>query len=381
MPPSASPTLRRALVSLAQASAIEHVRKRAESSRLRARERITTLLDRAGLEPSAYPALLRFFQEGARVTLNFHPDRPTADGLTVIERLLSEGQYRSQFVTGISNGSRTAFAGGERDLWETALFGGAYHDPRAPVDERPRYGGLDVMCHADGACPRFGSCYFELRPHMVSSCTFTWGDSYVGPEHVGTIDTFEPLLAALLDSVEATGEALGVQGLDISSLPSLLSSVQDPARREPAERAPGRALDAYIEAQIHSDIDLSRDVRALIIDPAFEGTPTGEQLRLLSAKHGIALQSHPGFVLATSEVPPDFRGPRMVPLAARLDESFARVRGELDAVVVGRAAQSLFREPEAWRDWGTAEETLQHLKQMWHVLVRYGHPRSQRCCG
>jgi Protein of unknown function (DUF3626) len=366
------------VASPAQTNALEHVRKRADSSRAHARERITALLSRVGLEPSIYPALLRLCQESARVTLNFHPDRPTADGLTVVEKLLSEGQYRSQFVTGISNGSRTAFAGGERDLWEAALFGGAYHEPRAPVDERPRYGGLDVMGHADGACPRFGSCYFELHAHMVSRCTFTWGDSHVGAEHVGTIDSFEPVLAALLESVEATGEALGVTGLDVSSLSSLLASVQDPARRGSANRSPGRALDAYIEAQIHSEIDLSRDVKALFIDPAFEGTPTGEQLHSLCAKHGIALWSHPGFVLAASEVPDDFRGPRLVPLAARLEERFARASGELDAFVVGRAAQSLFCDPEAWSDWGTAEEALQHLKQMWHVLVRYGHPRSQR---
>ncbi len=367
------------MASPAQTNALEYVRRRADSARVRARERITALFDRAGLGPPVYPALLRLFQESARVTLNFHPDRPAVDGLTVVEKLLVEGHYRSQFVTGLSNGSRTAFAGGERDLWETALFGGAYHEPRALVDERPRYGGLDVMEHVDGACPRFGSCYFVLHPHMVSRCSFTWGDSHAGPEHVGTIDVFEPVLAALLESVEATGEALGVGGLDVSSLPSFLSSLRDPARRDLAERSPGRALDAYIEAQIHSDIDLSRDVKALVIDPAFEGTSTGEHLHSLGAKHGIVLEAHPGFVLATSEVPPDFRGSRMVPLAARLDERFARVGGELDAFVIGRAAWSLAREPEAWCEWGTVEETLQHLKQMWHVLVRYGQARSQRC--
>jgi hypothetical protein len=46
----------------------------------------------------------------------------------------------------------------------------------------------------------------------------------------------------------------------------------------------------------------------------------------------------------------------------------------LDAAVIGRAAASLHQDPEAWRDWGRREDALQHLKQLWHVLVHYGSP-------
>jgi hypothetical protein len=374
------------VISPAQTNALQHVRTRAEAARAGVRAKIHDILERSGLGQPDYEAIVRFFREDARVTLNFHPDRPVTDGLTVAEKLLSDGLYRSQFVTRISNGGRTAFAGGDRDIWERTLFGGAYQVPGVNDDERPKYGGLDVMQHAEGACPRFGSCYFDLRPHMVSRCTFTWGDTFAlaqagvlaGSEQVGTIDAFDPVLAALFESVEMTGEALGATGLDVRSLANLLTSAEHTRRRDPAERSVRRALDTYIEAQVHSDIDLSRDVEALVIDPAFDGTTTGEQLRGLCAKHGITLQSHPGFVLAASEVPPDFRGPRMVPLAARLSERFAQARGELDAAVIGCAAQSLHRDPAAWRDWGTFEETLQELKQMWHVLVRYGHARARR---
>jgi hypothetical protein len=358
------------VISRAQTRALDQVKRRAEAARGDARARIAAALARSGEGEQASRAIERHLRERARVTLNFHPDRVGAEGHTVVEGLLAEGQYRSQFVTGISNGSRTAFAGGDRDRWEQTLFEGAYHDGPAPADERPKYGGLDVMGHADGACPRFGSCYFELRPHVLSRCTFTWGDSHAGPEHVGTIEVVEPLIAALLESVAATGEALGVAGLDVASLAARLAGGLDAA-----PRPVGRALDAYIEAQIHGEIDLSRDVAALIVDPAFEATPTGEQLRALAAKHGLALSSHPGFVLAPAEVPADFRGPRMVPLAGRLDERFARQRGELDAAVIGRAARDLHDDPASWGDWAPAEDALQHLKQIWHVLVRFGRAR------
>jgi hypothetical protein len=46
----------------------------------------------------------------------------------------------------------------------------------------------------------------------------------------------------------------------------------------------------------------------------------------------------------------------------------------VDAPTIGRAAASLTRAPRAWQDWDTPEATLQHLKQLWHVLVRSGRP-------
>ncbi|WP_433619087.1 DUF3626 domain-containing protein [Paenibacillus cellulositrophicus] len=38
------------------------------------------------------------------------------------------------------------------------------------------------------------------------------------------------------------------------------------------------------------------------------------------------------------------------------------------------AAASLHNHPEEWQDWGSYDETLQHIKQLWHVLVRFGSP-------
>jgi Protein of unknown function (DUF3626) len=333
----------------AQSAALRHMRSRAEAACADAK--IASQLHRLALARSDYDALLRRLREQARVTLNFHPDRPLADGRTVIEKLLVDGTYESQFVTRISNGSRTAFEGGDRDAWEKTLFGGAYHQGGASAHERPKYGGLNVMRYADGACPRFGSCHFVLRPAVALRCSYSWGDSYMHPPHVGTHDAIEPVAAALLESLDAPIAPLALI---------------------PAKGSVGRALDSYIEAQIHGRIELSCDVEALVADPAFDDTATGEALRALCERHGLALERHPGFVLATPAVPSDFRGPRMPDLAARVDDRFARMHGELDAVAIGRAAQSLHRDPEGWSDWGTVDETLQHLKQLWHVLVRYG---------
>jgi hypothetical protein len=76
-----------------------------------------------------------------RVTLNFHPDR-LCRGLLVLDAMGRDGQYRSQFETGTSNGGLTAFRGGARWEWESRIFGSAYDDA-APA-ERPKYGSTEL---------------------------------------------------------------------------------------------------------------------------------------------------------------------------------------------------------------------------------------------
>ncbi|MEB9897169.1 DUF3626 domain-containing protein [Bacillus cereus] len=89
--------------------------------------------------------------ESARVTVNFHPDRLFADGLLVVEGLLRDGVYRSQFETGVTSASPTAYSGGDR--WERRLFGGAYHPAGVAHRERPKYGALNLMQHPHGGAP------------------------------------------------------------------------------------------------------------------------------------------------------------------------------------------------------------------------------------
>ncbi len=48
--------------------------------------------------------------------------------------------------------------------------------------------------------------------------------------------------------------------------------------------------------------------------------------------------------------------------------------GLVDAAVIGAAEATLYSRPDLWQDWGSHEETLQRLKQLWHVVVHYGIP-------
>jgi hypothetical protein len=128
-------------------------------------------------------------------------------------------------------------------------------------------------------------------------------------------------------------------------------------------------MNHYIEAQVHGELRLARDVERLVADPSFKETATGACLEAICAKYGLVLSWHAGFSLALDDVPSDFRGPTMPSLARRI-----AVGDRVDPSLIGPAVMDLKRRPEAWSDRGTPAEALQELQRLWHVLVRYGEP-------
>jgi Protein of unknown function (DUF3626) len=105
----------------ANRAALAAVRGRAAAEREERLRRIERALAGTGVE--ALPLLVEFGRQGA-LTLNFHPDRLIDGGRSVAQALLEDATYRGQFETRISNGGLTAYPGGDRDVWEDALFGG-----------------------------------------------------------------------------------------------------------------------------------------------------------------------------------------------------------------------------------------------------------------
>src|SRR5687767_2228240 len=124
-------------------AAVDVVRKRAWRARDEGLARWGQLVDAARFgDIDAWASRLA---AAGRVTLNFHPDRVTRSATTVSAGLLDDGRYRSQWVTGISNGSRSAVAGGERQRFERALFDGTYDMADPARHEFPVYGALDLL--------------------------------------------------------------------------------------------------------------------------------------------------------------------------------------------------------------------------------------------
>jgi hypothetical protein len=370
----------------AQLAAWHHVETSVGKRQGEALAAVLRTLGSYGCSAKMYDAVADAIRRHARVIVHFHPDRIGIKTSTVAEALLTDGQYRSQFETGLSSGSLTAFPGGLRDTWENSLFGGAYHRPGVSLNERPKYGALELVRYPDGPWPRFGSCYMVLK-QVVSwrtSFTFSGSEQPDAANRLGTIDQIAAVLVPLLDEVRNGALAqipwppfvaptLGVGHLTVPALLDLLTVDLAKPRMSPPTGLPGRVLDTGIEAQVHGPIDLECDVELLVVDPSFAGTPTGDHLHELARKYGLLIEWHPGFCLEAREVPAEFRGPAIPKLAQRIAAG-----GIVNAGVVGAAQRSLQLRPDEWLGWGDRADILQHLKQIWHVLVHYGRPQIRR---
>jgi hypothetical protein len=246
------------------------------------------------------------------ITLQFHPDWPYA-GSTVIDSMVADGIYRSQFSTGTSNGGLTAHPGGDRWRWESRLFSGRYDD--APAEARPVYGAWNRRADPYGGAVRFGSCYVRLRPEVVDRATFCFPDSVYEPTDSGDRRAL-PRLCALADE-----SALG-------------------------------DLDDAVEAQVHGPVRFSTDAEAVVLDPCFAGTPIAAAAERL----GCPVEYHPGFRVRSAAIGPAYRGLHIVALA----ESLGPV---LTPDLIGRAARA-----------GT--QSYQDLKHLWHCLAHFGRVDS-----
>lgn len=265
-----------------------------------------------------------------RITLNFHPERLTAHGLSVIEALGWQGVYRSQFETGTSNGGLTARPGGARWQWERHLFGGVYDD--APAGERPKYGALNHRRQGVGGATRFGSAHLRLAEHLLDRATFCFPDSVLWPSRFGTARRF--------DLTRHADDFLAVD--------------RDDAR----EQAEGGVLDAYVEAHVHGPLSVREDCEAVVLDPCWRGTPVEEQ----AAGLGIAVEWHEGRVLTVAELEqhPDYRGPEIVALGRTVSRE-----GRLDARIIGEALSAGAGDADG-------------LKRLWHHVARFGRPAEGR---
>jgi len=352
-----------------QLLALENITDYARNHSLNAKETIEHILKMSNISDEIFEYSVAKIKAHARIGLHFHPDRPNSIMKCVAETLLEQGIYKSQFETGISNGSVSAYPGGQRDLWEKRIFEGAYQLAGTTNNQRPKYGALNLMLHPDGPAPRFGSCYFLLSPKVSNRSTYTYLDSHQDPKEKGTYKEFDMILAAILEETFLRDFAIGESNLTpVRLVNHLLANLENPFV-DPVNKEQNRNLNHYIEAQIHGDIALKDDVEVLVADPSFKGTHVGRILEQICLKYSIDLYWHKGFTLMVDEVPSDFRGPSMPSLAKRIGQN-----NFIDASIIGSAVMDLKHNPAAWSDRGTYNEVLQELKLLWHVLVKYGKP-------
>ncbi|MBP9778864.1 MAG: DUF3626 domain-containing protein [Rickettsiaceae bacterium] len=246
-----------------------------------------------------------------RITLHFHPDRTSYMG-HILESMVLTNLYKSQFETSTSNGGLTAHPGGDRWNWESRIFGTAY-DNVSPM-QRPKYGSLNYRKDFYGGSPRFGSAYIRLKPAVLTRSTFCYPDSVFEPGAFGTSEHMSLVSLAKQDDMDL--------------------------------------LDDYVEAQVHGDIIVSRDVEAIVLDPSYKGTAVEE----LSSKLSCLVEWHSGYELTIADLEkhPNFRGSEFVEIGKEIAKD-----GRLNPKILGKATT-------------TGNYNEQDLKKVWHYIARFG---------
>lgn len=242
------------------------------------------------------------------VALQFHPDWLFGDGL-VIEAIARDGRYRSQFETGTSNGGLTAYEGGDRWRWESHLFRGRYDG--AAHSHRPVYGALNFADDPYGGSVRFGSSHLRLREEVMDRCTFCFPDCVFEPDAVTGSDEIEELIRL--------------------------------ARRSELD-----PLDRYVEAHVHGQVSIARDVEAVVLDPCYQGS----DVERAAARLDCRVEWHPGFSTATASLDRNYRGAEYVKLAQLMGSV-------ITPDLIGQAARS-------------GKYNGQALKKVWYYLARFG---------
>jgi hypothetical protein len=344
--------------------AVQIITSNAAETAQKDKEFIRELLEDASLNADI-DSLVRNLLNACDVTVNFHPDRFSNNGKLIIENLLTDGEYHNQYKTGTSNGGRTAYTGGDRDLWEKRLFFDAYHNGEFEMISRPKYGALNIHNYIDGASARFGSCFFTLKPHVTKRCTFAFGDSSSNPDVMGTSEQFYGIVKALLQNVIEKGELLGESSTTQQAADYILSMQK--SRIETI----GRNLDDCIETHIHGHLCLLEDIDSFYIDEHFASTEIEKVAKALSERYDIKLLYIPKRQFQINKIDDKWKGPLARPIADRINERFGS-DGMLNAALIGLASQDSVANSENWLDLGTEYDLFQNFKYLWHYVARFG---------
>jgi len=350
-----------------EAEAVLGVRRRARETEASDRQTIERLIAEAAPGMADAELLAARILSCRDVTLNFHPDRFAANGKTVLENLLRDGLYQSQFVTGTSNGGRTAYPNGDRDVWEQRMFAGAYHCGELTYPYRPKYGALNLLNYADGASARFGACFLTLKPRALNRCTFAYGDSSASPDTLGTADSFYGIVRAILSDVLKRRKLLNKPCGGVNEAIAYIASLEQSA---PCEI--GRNMDDCVETHVHGDIRLAEDVACFFLDGSYRKTEIERQAEALCGRYGIQLRWIPERRIRAEVIGNEFRGPAVPVLARKIVEKYSFADGHINAERIGRASRDSMMRPEEWADLGNEGEVFQFIKQLWHTVAVWG---------
>jgi len=254
----------------AQRNALLHARTVAGKAHLAARDELVNRFHNSAIGTEKLVRTLEWISDEALIIIHLDLDK--------VGQLLKEDvRYRNQFETKDSGGLLDE---GQRGDWERDLFGAAYDNASPP--ERCKYGVMDVMNDKKGVlvARQYGDSYMVLKNmRMCCSCTSRDSGNFLaaqfedqGMAALGMPDQYAHILQQYED--QELVEVVRVANMTSKDKKWMGDSKEIHGMR-------------YKEVQIHSKIDLKRNVDRLVAHPKHrvDGFPLDSILGLCK-EHG-----------------------------------------------------------------------------------------------
>lgn len=258
-----------------QTAAIFHDLDRVAEVRERyVRPQVDQMARLKGVSPAAMNAARDLFRR-APVHIKFR----LSDGL--LAGLERDPTWKNVHETGTTGGNSDLTA---RRFAERRLGFDPYpKDPAAtpPDSERPRYGYVNITNGTEGQATHYGDATLILKHDVKSRSTLCFGDSFGN----GRLDPARPLTTfahpdIVLGDIASSGK-----------LDPLLAVAQG---RKKSVTYPFPLNEAkYVEVQIFGEVDLKRDVEAIVLGPEAAASPQRDRMIALGKKLGIPVLVNP----------------------------------------------------------------------------------------
>lgn len=253
-----------------QQRALDTAADRAATLSKRARKDLLKEAKKLGFSPDDVETVKDRLRR-AELTINFDASKKVGD--TPLPELFTgkDAKVKNLFETGSSGGSSDFDS---REQLEREMFDYDKITPSSDMTakaERPKYAALNPTTSALGGADgsSYGGSAFVLNDAVRSRMTLTPDDSFLyhDPETVGTFDHLDHVLLARIRAKPAAAQ-------------ELFQTILAHAR---GDRGDTPGFD-YLEAQVHGDVDINRDVAYIRanFNEAF-GSPGGAALRRMGS--------------------------------------------------------------------------------------------------
>ena len=235
---------------------------------------------------------LHFVDQEAPVTINFPPViNHGGKSESIFAALTEDGHYQSLWERGSRPRHPKAPKRSKSDFLfkESNTFVGQYN--RATPEERPHYGALNFLNAPEGGAAVYGPGVLILKGAVKERTSYQPRDSrFTDMKTVG----FSKFMAGCL---------LSKQDDDLRQLLEVATGRKASGTYGPDNHPQAFRGSNYIEAHIHGEVELSKDLAGVALHRRYRGTATEADARKMADKYQVPLSWYGGngFVADTDE--------------------------------------------------------------------------------